>query len=847
VGGDAQQGQVASVLPESIAVRIVDAQDQPLARIEVEFEVMSGGGVVSEAVVSTDAEGIARSRWTLGTSTGVAHILEARVVSADTLIATFTATAMPGNPVSVSPESGTGQAGRINSPVGAPLTARVSDQYGNPVPGVTVTFAVTAGAGSLSGATAITNAEGIATSGTWQLGNAVGNQTVSATVANVSIPALFSATAEAAPATKLGVVGMSTEFRAGTPFSVTIQVQDQFGNPVSQQATISVSPVTGTLTGTRIRQTDDSGRVSFSDLVTPQSGPNRFLFSASGLTLETVLTNEVFFLTGPASNLVLVSGDAQVDTIGSFLRPPVVRVVDHLGNGVPEVSVSFSHYTLGGGGGSSIIGAVTTTDGSGLASPTSWQLGDIAKRYTIRASAATTAGTLGVIIGATATPGRTSQITSDSYSGVAGDPIAAPVQVTLRDRAGNVTGALTPVTFQVTSGGGSITGASTTANTSGVATLGSWTLGEAPGQQTLLASTPSGASGTVTATAYAHFRAKDIAVGGDLSCALDLAGAPYCWSIAAPTIARVPGNIELASLGQGGYHHACGLTLPGVAYCWGKDWSGNLGNGNTTPSNFVATPTPVASNGMAFNAIALSYYGTCALHLDGAAYCWGATKGFGDPQLVPSSGVPRAVSTSARFSTIAGSDQHFCALSAADGIPYCWGDAVHYETGKETPESCDGQRCTWSPKVIDRAIQFVAIEAGQNFTCGLNFVGSVFCWGRRLAWTNIELSLFEAEQLPRPEEMTSITLGWSTICGIGVSGAGWCRAYDNSNGVAGNGTTNRTTEFTEIAGGHRWKKLSVNAHLGCGIDASDQLWCWGVRVGDGSTTQRLVPRRVRQP
>jgi adhesin/invasin len=46
------------------------------------------------------------------------------------------------------------------------------------------------------------------------------------------------------------------------------------------------------------------------------------------------------------------------------------------------------------------------------------------------------------------------------------------------------------VTFVVTGGGGSVTGGSQTTNTDGVATVGSWTLGASPGQNTLEARTP---------------------------------------------------------------------------------------------------------------------------------------------------------------------------------------------------------------------------------------------------------------------------------------------------------------------------------------------------------------------
>jgi hypothetical protein len=52
--------------------------------------------------------------------------------------------------------------------------AQVTDQSGHPVAGVQVTFTVTAGGGTVSGPVQLTNANGVATVGTWALGPAPG-------------------------------------------------------------------------------------------------------------------------------------------------------------------------------------------------------------------------------------------------------------------------------------------------------------------------------------------------------------------------------------------------------------------------------------------------------------------------------------------------------------------------------------------------------------------------------------------------------------------------------------------------------------------------------------------------
>ena len=55
--------------------------------------------------------------------------------------------------------------------VGTPPSVVVNDALDQPVQGVSVTFAVTSGGGSVTGTTAVTNTSGVATVGSWTLGS----------------------------------------------------------------------------------------------------------------------------------------------------------------------------------------------------------------------------------------------------------------------------------------------------------------------------------------------------------------------------------------------------------------------------------------------------------------------------------------------------------------------------------------------------------------------------------------------------------------------------------------------------------------------------------------------------
>ncbi|MGH7508727.1 MAG: Ig-like domain-containing protein [Gemmatimonadales bacterium] len=95
VEGDDQSAAPGTEVPVRPAVRVTDAQGQPVAGFEVTFLVTRGGGAVTGALQPTDVDGIARvESWTLG-SPGP-NTLEARAGSLSGSPVVFEATARPG-------------------------------------------------------------------------------------------------------------------------------------------------------------------------------------------------------------------------------------------------------------------------------------------------------------------------------------------------------------------------------------------------------------------------------------------------------------------------------------------------------------------------------------------------------------------------------------------------------------------------------------------------------------------------------------------------------------------------------------------------------------------------------
>ncbi|CAN5212664.1 hypothetical protein BH09GEM1_BH09GEM1_14230 [soil metagenome] len=85
-------------------------------------------------------------------------------------------------------------------------------------------------------------------------------------------------------------------------------------------------------------------------------------------------------------------------------------------------------------------------------------------------------------------PSALTPVSSLSFTGIAGAPLASLPSVKVATATGApVQG--TAVTFAVTAGGGSITGASATTDASGIATLSAWTLGPIAGTNAITATT----------------------------------------------------------------------------------------------------------------------------------------------------------------------------------------------------------------------------------------------------------------------------------------------------------------------------------------------------------------------
>lgn len=377
--------------------------------------------------------------------------------------------------------------GVVGERLARPVTVRVNDATGAPLPGVTVVFSIAEGGGTITPTSSETNSTGEA-SATWELGSATGQQRAQATVAGIAQPVNFIAVAAAGAPREITIsAGNNQSAPAGSSVSVSpsVRVRDRFGNPVASVSVFfSVTAGNGSVTGSGA-STNAEGIATVGGWQLGTSvGINRLTALA---VFNGVQGNPVEFtataVSGAAVRLTALSPATLTATVGTnVMSPPSVRVTDASNNPVAGVQVTFT-----GSAGSTVAGIVKLTDASGTATVDAWLLGTVAQRYTITATAQGVATPL--IFTATARPGAAAVVSAFAGTGqtaIAGRPVAIEPAVRVLDGFGNPVQGL-EVTFVVTAGGGFALVRAPVTNANGVATLGGWTLGDTPGVNTLAA------------------------------------------------------------------------------------------------------------------------------------------------------------------------------------------------------------------------------------------------------------------------------------------------------------------------------------------------------------------------
>ncbi|HUG28598.1 MAG TPA: Ig-like domain-containing protein [Gemmatimonadales bacterium] len=367
VGGGNQEVAAGSPLPSPVTFRVSD-QRGPLAGVAVRLTVEQGAGSVTPTVATTGPDGVVTATWSVGTTAGGLNVLRASI-DGTSLAASASASVIPGTATYVTPAAGSSQFAPVGQPVPEPPAVRVTDPFGNPVPGATVTFAVSQGGGSLGATQSVSDAQGIAKAGQWVLGPAGGVNAIRATLASggfVEIQAIGTAYAIRI------VSGDNQSANSGTLIAdpLVIRVVDAKEQPLADISVgFSVTAGGGQLTGFNANSGAD-GLVSISGWTlgtTP--GSNRVRASSIGVDPVEFLATGI---NAVAATIEQSPAPPATAFSGNFITGPFrIRLLDAEGTQIVARPVV---WAIGSGNGE-VFGPSTVTDAQGYAEMPAWRLG----------------------------------------------------------------------------------------------------------------------------------------------------------------------------------------------------------------------------------------------------------------------------------------------------------------------------------------------------------------------------------------------------------------------------------------------------------------------------------------
>ena len=204
-----QSAVVNTAFAAPLVATVTDQFGNPISGVIVNFASpgsLAGVTFPNGSTATTDAQGQASLNVTANTSAGFYTVMAS--IAGVSKPASFALSNNPDVPAHIVVTSGGLQSTVVSTVFAAPLVATITDQFGNPISGLTVNFAGPgsgAGVAFPNGSTATTNAQGQASLNV-SANSSVGSYTVTALLPDGSASASFSLTNQPAPV--VGPVGI---------------------------------------------------------------------------------------------------------------------------------------------------------------------------------------------------------------------------------------------------------------------------------------------------------------------------------------------------------------------------------------------------------------------------------------------------------------------------------------------------------------------------------------------------------------------------------------------------------------------------------------------------------------
>ena len=323
-------GTTAGSTMSPVVVQAADAYGNLVPGLAVKLSV-SSGTLNGTLTATTNASGLATfsglsdttaGTYTLTATAGTVTGLSSSFIIATASVATLSFTTQPASITA-------------GNTVG-PVVVKADDSFGNLLPGTVVSLSISAG--TLKGTlTATANAAGLATFAGLS-DTAAGTYTLTATSGTVTTLSSQFIITPAAAAKLTFTAEPPATITANSAFAAAVQVTDPYGNLVPN-AGVTLTPSSGTLTGTKTVTSDATGTATFGGLAISTVGTNYTLTATAGtLTAQSISFN---ITPGPWQRPPSPSSRPAPRPVARS-APVTSRATDSFGNTIANASIAVS-------------------------------------------------------------------------------------------------------------------------------------------------------------------------------------------------------------------------------------------------------------------------------------------------------------------------------------------------------------------------------------------------------------------------------------------------------------------------------------------------------------------------
>ena len=350
VGGSAQIDTVAATLATPLSVKVTDAFGNPVAQQAVDFQVTSqnalliavpGTPAAASLRVAAGSDGVASVNVVGGTIPGTVRITASIPQTAAPAV-TFTETLKAANPTQLLVIQQPSKTAQATIPLGTQPRVQVADQFGN---------AVALAGLEVDAAETCTRCELVKPAAS-------------------RVPVASSARSGAA-SRGLTIRGA----RSGRIASGTVERTSRLAIPTAIARTQSISDtIQRGLGGKTAATTDAAGIATFGDLTLNEfAGPWQLELFAPNQSLAGAFSDVIDLSPGPAASIIAwsVLDTSAIAFAGDSLFPSV-RVIDKIGNGIPDVKVTWQATDKLSLFDSKATTVDTQTDADGISAPGTW-------------------------------------------------------------------------------------------------------------------------------------------------------------------------------------------------------------------------------------------------------------------------------------------------------------------------------------------------------------------------------------------------------------------------------------------------------------------------------------------